>query len=317
MMRRREEIIPVYLVTGFLESGKTDLIHSMFKDESFTRTRQRTLIISCEEGETPYDQALLQKHDAVVEVLEEPEELTGQRLMDMTRKHKPQRIFIEYNNIWGLELLGNTPLPAAWEIVQVITLADANTFDSYMTNMRKLITDPMKEADLIVVNRCGPAHNKSAWRKQLRALNPRCNILFENLDGSAEDGVADEDLPYDMKANVIDIAEEHMGTFYIDSMEHPERYDGKTVRLTGEYFQDKGFPKGFSMFGRMAMTCCADDIAPVGWICQYRSMYSAHVFVRLTAKCQTVEDAQGKMLVLHEVSSEKGQQPREKYMIFN
>ena len=55
-MTRREELIPVYLVTGFLESGKTELIHSMLKDERFT-AGQKTLVICCEEGELEYDDA--------------------------------------------------------------------------------------------------------------------------------------------------------------------------------------------------------------------------------------------------------------------
>ncbi len=32
-----QEFIPVYLITGFLESGKTTLITGMLDDEDFTR----------------------------------------------------------------------------------------------------------------------------------------------------------------------------------------------------------------------------------------------------------------------------------------
>ena len=208
-------------------------------------------------------------------------------------------------------------MPMKWRVVQVINMVDATTFDNYMTNMRKILTDPMKEADLVLVNRCRPEHNKSAWRKQIRAMNPQCNIIFENLDGSTEDGVADEDLPYDVKAPLIDIKEEDMGTFYLDSMDHPDRYDGKTVRLTGQYFHNQDLPQGFGLFGRLAMTCCADDIQPLGWVCRYKKMYGASVFVRLTAKCK-VEAAGGQpMMLFEEVDSEKGMKPKENYMIFS
>ena len=47
---RPDEIIPVYIVSGFLDSGKTTLIHSMFDDDSFSRG-QKTLLVVCEEGE--------------------------------------------------------------------------------------------------------------------------------------------------------------------------------------------------------------------------------------------------------------------------
>ena len=44
-----QEFTPVYLITGFLESGKTQLINSMLTDDNFSRG-QKTLVICCEEG---------------------------------------------------------------------------------------------------------------------------------------------------------------------------------------------------------------------------------------------------------------------------
>ena len=314
-MTRREELIPVYLVTGFLESGKTELIHSMLKDERFT-AGQKTLVICCEEGEQEYDDALLKKRNAQVIMVEDESELTGKYLSELNKMAKPERVFIEYNSIWGLEKLGKISMPRGWQLVQVVTLADATTFDNYMQNMRKLLTDPMKEADLILVNRCKPEQNKSAIRRQLLAINPRCNILFENLDGTTENGVSDEDLPYDMKADVIYIAEEHLGIFYLDALDHPERYHERKVRFTAQHFFDVDMPRGYSLFGRMAMTCCADDIAPIGWPCLYKAKYSEGVYVEMTAECEAMMDGNRAILTLNEISSDKGKKPKEDLMIF-
>ena len=33
---RQQEIVPVYMLMGFLESGKTTMIHSMLTDEGFS-----------------------------------------------------------------------------------------------------------------------------------------------------------------------------------------------------------------------------------------------------------------------------------------
>ncbi|MBE5785916.1 MAG: hypothetical protein E7324_00075 [Clostridiales bacterium] len=315
MKQKREEIVALYVITGFLESGKTSLIENMLRNERFTYG-QRTMILSCEEGEVELDAELLKKSNSFLVQLQEPEELTAQRLSDLSSQNRLDRVIVEYNSVWGIELLANTPLPPAWRIVQVVNLADATTFDNYMANMRKFLTDPMKESEMILVNRCAPQHNKSAWRRQIKAINPRANVLFENLDGSMEDGVADEDLPYDVKAPVIDIREEHMGTFYLDSLEHPDRYDGKTVRLTGQYFKEKGLPKGFMIFGRMAMTCCADDIAPVGWVCRFKKPYAPGAFVELTALCHMVGKDLDVEIMLDEMDSCPGQTPKEKFMIF-
>lgn len=310
-----QEIIPVYVMTGFLESGKTTMIQSMLTDEGFSRD-QRTLLLCCEEGIEDYDTDLLNEHNTALHVFDEAEDMTALRLKELNTKYRPERVIMEYNSMWKLEKLGQTKLPPRWEYVQVITLADATTFDNYMTNMRTLLTDPMKEADLVLVNRCTPETPKSAWRRQIKALNPNCNILFENTDGTTEDGVADEDLPYDMKAAVIDIADEHVGTFYMDALDHPDRYDGKTVRLVGQPFPDNGLPKGYYLFGRYAMTCCANDIAKIGWVCQGMVKPSGRSFMRLTAKCRKVTREDQAMLMLMEEKTEKANAPKEKYVTF-
>ena len=46
-MKSTQKIAGVYIVTGFIESGKTSLIHSMMEDKNFTQG-VKTLIISCE-----------------------------------------------------------------------------------------------------------------------------------------------------------------------------------------------------------------------------------------------------------------------------
>lgn len=314
-MTRKEDIIPVYMVMGFLESGKTDLIHSMLKDDRFSMG-QRTLVICCEEGETPYDTAMMRKCNTHAVLLEDEEELCGAMLTELNEKYQPERVFVEYNSMWGVEKLDEVTLPRRWQLVQVVTTIDATTFDSYLQNMRKLLTDPIKEADLLLVNRCGPNHNKSAMRRQLLTINPRVNILFENLDGTTEDGVADEDLPYDMKADVIRIEEEHMGIFYLDALDHPERYHGRKMRFTAQYHFTPGLPKGYKLFGRMAMTCCADDIAPVGWPCLYKTKYSDKVYVDMLCEGEAMDDYGRTILTLNEISSDKGKKPREELMIF-
>ena len=213
--------------------------------------------------------------------------------------------------------MARVKMPPQWELVQIICLADGTTFENYMTNMRKQITDPMKPADLILINRCAPDFDKSKWRKQLRALNPSATILFENPDGSTEDGVTDDDLPYDMKADVIDITDDNFGILYLDAMDHTARYDGKVLRMIGQAFPGENFPDGFYLFGRYAMTCCANDIAKCGWVCRGTAKPSQDGFMRLTAKAQMVNAPDGQpALMLHELKTEKASAPKEKYVTF-
>ena len=50
----------VYIVTGFLESGKTKFMREMLTDEGFSEG-ERTLLLVCEEGEEEYESGAAEK----------------------------------------------------------------------------------------------------------------------------------------------------------------------------------------------------------------------------------------------------------------
>ena len=260
--------IPVYIVAGFLGSGKTKFVTDMLTDENFSEG-ERTLLLCCEEGEEEYDPELLKRCNTVLVNLEDPKQIAGKRLLRLNREHSPERVIIEYNATWLMNTLYAAEKPEEWELAQIIDLVDANTFELYLKNMRKYMADGLKEADLVLFNRCAPGHNKSAWRRAVKGLNGAVRVFFENTDGTTDDGVSDEDLPYDVKASPIQIADEDFGTFYLDAMEHPDRYDGKVIRARGRAFKMDGMPKNCYVFGRHVMTCCADDIGGIGYLCRY------------------------------------------------
>jgi len=312
----RRDFVPVYMITGFIESGKTTLGLTVLANDRFTNGG-KVLVLCCEEGEVEWDGASLKKYNGVQVVFDSADELTTGRLAALDKEFQPSCVILEYNTMWGFERLDEIQLPRLWGWAQVVTTADATTFDNYMTNMRKILTDPMKTADMIYVNRCGENFSKSSWRKQLRAMNSAATILFENLDGTVDDGIRDEDLPYDMKADVIRISDEQFGLFYVDSMDHPERYDGKVVSLTGQAWKRREFPKGFYYFAREAMTCCANDIAPCGWVCKGERTPDNKTYFNLTARCKLVQGPDGQTaLMLNELKCERGKAPRETLVNF-
>ena len=306
----------VFVINGFLEAGKTEFIRFTITQPYF-QTTNTTLLILCEEGEVEWDDKSLKDHKGILEVLDSADDLTTERLAQLDKRYEPTCVIMEYNTMWGLEKLDEIMLPRLWDWAQVVTTADATTFDNYMTNMRKLLTDPMKTADMIYVNRCGEDFNKGSWRKQLRAMNSAATIMFENLDGTVDDGIRDEDLPYDMKADVIRISDEQFGLFYVDSMDHPERYDGKVVSLVGQAWRRREFPKGFYYFAREAMTCCANDIAPCGWVCKGERTPDNKTYFSLTARCKMVQGPDGQTaLMLNELKCERAKAPRENLVNF-
>lgn len=261
--------VPVYIVTGFLGAGKTKFITDMLTDEGFSEG-ERTLLLCCEEGEEEYDPQVIMSTNTTLLNLESPKEIAGKRLMRMNREYRPERVIIEYNATWLLQTLYNAEKPDEWALAQIIDLVDASTFEMFLKNMRKYMADGLKEADLVIFNRCDETSRKSPWRRAVKGLNSATRIFFENLDGTTDDGVADEDLPYDVKADPVQIGDEDFGTFYLDALEHPDRYDGKRIRARGRAFRMDDMPKNCYVFGRHVMTCCAEDIGGIGFLCRYK-----------------------------------------------
>ena len=277
---------PVYIITGFLDSGKTRFITEMLTDEGFSEG-ERTLLLCCEEGEEEYDPELLKKANTVKVDLSEMEDMAGGALVELDRKYRPERIIIEYNSTWLMQSLYSAQKPDNWELAQIMCLVDAGTFEIYLKNMRTFMTDGLREADLVIFNRCTPSSSKSAWRKAVLALNNTVRIFFENTDGTMDDGVSDEDLPYDVNAPVIEISDEQFGTFYLDALDHADRYDGRTILVKGRAFRMKDLPKKCFVFGRHAMTCCVNDIGGIGYVCKVQGdLPKENAWIMLTAKVE-------------------------------
>ena len=60
-----ETRVPIYLITGFLESGKTSFLNFTLQQDYF-QIDGKTLLILCEEGEEEYDAEALKQHNTDV-----------------------------------------------------------------------------------------------------------------------------------------------------------------------------------------------------------------------------------------------------------
>ena len=308
---------PVYIITGFLESGKTKFISEMLADDGFSEG-ERTLLLCCEEGEEEYDSKLLHRTNTVLEPLDEPEDL--EKLAELDEKYRPERVIIEYNSTWLLQALYSAKKPESWDLAQIITLVDSTTFEIYLKNMRSFMADGLTEADLVIFNRCTEETTKSPYRRTVLAMNNTARIFFENTDGSMDDGVSDEDLPYDVSAKIIEISDTQFGVFYLDAMEHPDRYDGKTIHVKGRAFRMNGMPKGCFVFGRHAMTCCVDDIGGIGYLCKVDGeLPKKDAWIMLTAKVEAsfspIHNRDAIILIAQTINPAKP--PEEELVYFN
>ena len=83
--------IPVYLVAGFLDGGKTNFINGILED-GFAR-EDRTLLICCEEGEETYNPNALD--NVTVVTVEDEEDLKCSQLKAWEQEHRPQQVIID------------------------------------------------------------------------------------------------------------------------------------------------------------------------------------------------------------------------------
>ena len=150
-------------------------------------------------------------------------------------------------------------------------------------------------------------------------MNARAEIIFEGKDGEINE-IFEEDLPYDVKQDLISLKDDQYGIWYLDSMDHLERYLGKTLEFTAMVLKPKEFPKGYFVPGRMAMTCCAEDIAFLGYACEYDGVDSLTqkewVKVKATVAKEYWKNYQGEGPVLHAISVEKTKAPKEEVISF-
>lgn len=307
---------PVYMINGFLESGKTEFIRFTIGQPYF-QIKGKTLIILCEEGETEYEAPLLQKCNAVVEVIEEEEDFNSSTLVELEKKHKPDRIIIEYNGMWDCKKI---KLPWHWKVDQQITMIDGRTFPMYYTNMRSLLAEMLKKSEMIIFNRCDGIEELNVYKRNIKALNPSADVVFEGADGEIDE-IFEEDLPYDLNQDVIVLDNEGYGIWYLDSMDHLERYEGKTLQFVAMVLIPEKIKAGYFVPGRMAMTCCADDMAFLGYACKYDGVaeLKQKEWVKVTAVVHKEywEDYKGEGPVLQAISVEKTKAPKEEVISFN
>ena len=306
---------PVYVINGFLESGKTEFITYTLSQPYF-QTGGRTLLILCEEGENEYDEKLLKLSKTDLELIEDEDEFQPAKLIELEKKHKPERIIIEYNGMWNYKEM---KLPWHWKIEQQITTIDASTFPMYFTNMKSLLAEQIRASELIIFNRCDNVEDLSSYKRNIKAINPKAEIVFEDANGEINT-IMEEDLPYDLNAPVIELNNEGYGIWYLDSLDNLDRYEDKTIQFTAMVLKPRTFPKGYFVPGRMAMTCCADDMAFLGFACEYdkADKLTDQQWVKVTAKVakEYFADYQGEGPVLHAISVEQTKAPKETVISF-
>lgn len=313
--------VPIYLITGFLESGKSSFMQEIFESGEFA-DGDKGLYICCEEGEVEVDEKAAMACNVDVIALDEESELTDAFLQDCQNVYKPKRVFIEYNGMWSVDTIFDRDLPKGWEIYQVVTMIDASTFGVYLQNpdMRAIIGNIIKCSELVIFNRCSEEQDLPMFRRNVKAINQQIQMMFEHKDGNMIE-LGRDIPPYDLNAPIITIEDEDYGIWYMDAADDKERYDGKTVKFLGKIMKNRKFPRGYVVPGRNAMTCCENDIRFIGFLCKVPAFDDLKHgdWAEITAKMKYERRREygGVGPVLYAKSVVKADAPKEDLVYFN
>ncbi len=315
--------IPVFIINGFLEAGKTTFIKDTLKSEDFN-DGTRTLILACEEGEEEYDQAEMSLVTAAVEYIEDIEDVNPKMFSKLCDKYKAERIFVEYNGMWDLQAFVDK-MPKFFQIVQVITLVNAETYDMYLANMMKVMMEQYKLAEMVIFNRCTKDSDRASYRRSVKAVNGRAQVYFESSDGSSNE--INEVLPFDVDADKIELSDEDFGLWYMDAMENPQKYDGKEILTKAVVYKPKELWRNNEFApGRFAMTCCVEDVRYIGFKCKLNEEtkktledYEDRDFIILVADCKNefCKEYKGDGIVLYAKEIYPTERPKDDLVYFN
>ncbi len=313
------EKIPVYVINGFLDAGKSSFF-AYTLGQPYFQSKDRTLLILCEEGELEYSKELLTQSRTDLVTVEDIKDFTPARLMTWNAQYHPGRVLIEWNGMWDFRQFR---LPHAFKLEQQISCIDASTFSVYFSNlaMRSLLFEELRNSELIMFNRCDGIDPEELvkFKRNVKAVCENAELIFEGAKGEI-DMTTEEDLPYDVNQPVIELEGLNYGIWYLDAMEHMDRYEGKTIRYRAIVARPENFPKGYFVPGRMAMTCCAEDMQFLGYACRYEKeaelKEKSWVQITATVRCEYFAEYEGEGIVLHATEVSPCPEPKDALINF-
>lgn len=305
---------PVYLFVGFLSSGKTTFIKDSLNDTRMNPEGMRTLLLICEDGEEEYDKDELEKKGVFLEIIDDPARLTPDRLAARAKRYKAERAFVELNGMWQLDDFYYA-MPEDWLIYQQTMFVEAENIMSYNANMRQLVYDKLNNSDVVIFNRVKKGEDIMPYHKLVRGASRSAAIFYEFEDGSTMKDDIKDPLPYDIKAEIVEIADRDFAIWFSDMSDNMADYDGLTVKYLGMVANQPEMPKNYIAVGRHIMTCCADDIAYNGLACKMSdtTSYKTYDWVEIVGKLKIEECPlyNGKGPVIYPLSITPADEPEE------
>lgn len=317
-MPNQDELIPIYLFLGFLESGKTKFIQETLEDKRFNKG-EKTLLLICEEGIEEYDLSRMpKKNNVITHVIDDKSEFTMENFTKILKESGAERIVLEYNGMWLMDDLFKA-MPDDTTIAQVMFFVDATTFNNYNANMRSLVVDKLNNAEMVIFNRFDEKYDPQEFHKVVRGVSRRAEIVYEYTDGRVAYDDIEDPLPFDVEADEITIEDKDFALWYRDIMDEPMKYDGKIMTFKALTAKNEKFPVNTFAVGRHIMTCCVEDIQYCWLVAQYEGDAPTNKeWISITGKISVQKHKlyRGKGPVLYVQSFSKAEAPEQPVATF-
>lgn len=249
---------PVYVFSGFLDSGKTRAIKETLYDERFNQG-EYSLIICFEQGDEEYDNKFLKSTNSDVEYLDSINDFTIAKQKELIKKYDPDRVVLELNGMEDDHLLYQNGFCNELELAQTLVTINASKFNLQMMNLRQFMFNHVVNSECAILNRADDV-DKKYLRNNLKAINQRLELIFEDSNGnlSSMDNEEIFDLSKDLFIEDIDY-----GLWYMDAVDNADKYDNKRITLKMKKCHDDHINPGVIVMGRQAMVCCANDVQDI------------------------------------------------------
>ena len=306
---------PVYVFSGFLDSGKTRAIKGTLANPRFNEG-ERTLIICFEQGDEVYDDDFLKTSNSQVVYLDSIKDLSVNKQKELDKEYDPERIFLELNGMEDDNILYETGFTANWELAQTLTCIDASTFNMYMTNMRQFMYNHVVNAEVVILNRADDA-DKRYLRNNLKSINQYVELIFEDKDGKVTNKIEDE--LFDV-SKPLDISDIDYGLWFMDAIDNPQKYDKKQLSIKVKYAGAIEDYENILIMGRKAMVCCANDITDIAIPCMGISekQIDRKKYYRLSGIARCIENEEGmRMCALDVRDFQEAEAPQDELVTFN
>ena len=306
---------PVYVFSGFLDSGKTRAIKGTLANPRFNEG-ERTLIICFEQGDEVYDDDFLKTSNSQIVYLDSIKDLSVNKQKELDKEYDPERIFLELNGMEDDNILYETGFTANWELAQTLTCIDASTFNMYMTNMRQFMYNHVVNAEVVILNRADDA-DKRYLRNNLKSINQYVELIFEDKDGKVTNKIEDE--LFDV-SKPLDISDIDYGLWFMDAIDNPQKYDKKQLSIKVKYAGAIEDYENILIMGRKAMVCCANDITDIAIPCMGISekQIDRKKYYRLSGIARCIENEEGmRMCALDVRDFQEAEAPQDELVTFN